>query len=47
MLCHRNVQTTARYADVADDARRQAVEVAGNAIEAPTLRGSAAVHQTL
>ena len=47
MLCHRNVQTTARYAHVADDARRQAVEVAGNAIEAATRKGSAARAQPL
>ncbi len=45
MLCHRNVQTTARYAHVADDARRRAVEIAGNAIEAATRGGSASLQR--
>lgn len=40
MLGHRNVQTTARYAHVADDARRRAVEAAGNAIEAAGIAGA-------
>ena len=40
MLGHRNPQTTARYAHVADEARRRAIEQTGNAIEAATHGGA-------